>query len=214
MTAARTARRTQRHPSRTPLIRSATTRCVPLPLTLGSQQPPATASTALSARPAVLQRPAARRCHPILFPSAPFQRRLLRPNPHRACRNRRCPLSAISCLGASRTPAVGARRWRRHAGVRETCTGADVQTRHRNGSAQGSRRSRPQGTAVVGAGILGGMIGSATAPAPPQQPIIIVMPSVPAPPPPPPRPTPITPARVTFSCTWHRFRENLLQLAD
>src|SRR6516162_7431292 len=31
-------------------------------------------------------------------------------------------LNAISCLGASRTPAVGARGWRRHAGVRETCT--------------------------------------------------------------------------------------------
>jgi len=77
---------------------------------------------ALSARPAVLQRPAARRCHPTCSPSAPSQRRLLRPNPHRACCNRRCPLSAISCLGASRTPAVGARGWRRHAGVRETCT--------------------------------------------------------------------------------------------
>src|SRR6516162_9357725 len=32
------------------------------------------------------------------------------------------PTTAISCLGVSRTPAVGARGWRRHAGVRETCT--------------------------------------------------------------------------------------------
>ena len=31
-------------------------------------------------------------------------------------------ITAISCLGASRTPAVGARGWRRHAGVRKTCT--------------------------------------------------------------------------------------------
>jgi hypothetical protein len=61
-----------------------------------------------------------------VFPSAPSQQRLLRPNPHRACCNRRCPLSAISCLGASRTPAVGARGWPRHAGVRETCTRADI----------------------------------------------------------------------------------------
>src|SRR5207248_7648352 len=78
---------------------------------------------------AVLQCPAARRCHPILLPSAPSQQRLLRPNPHRACCNRRCPLSAISCLGASRTPAVGARGWPRHAGVRETCTKAAVRSR-------------------------------------------------------------------------------------
>src|SRR5215472_5662936 len=35
------------------------------------------------------------------------------------------PTTAISCLGASRTPAVGARGWRRHAGVRETCTQPD-----------------------------------------------------------------------------------------
>src|SRR5437868_328641 len=81
---------------------------------------------ALSARPAVLQCPAARRCHPILLPSAPSQQRLLRPNPHRACCNRPCPLSAISRLGASRTPAVGARGWPRHAGVRETCTRAAI----------------------------------------------------------------------------------------
>src|ERR1700746_652962 len=86
---------------------------------------------ALSARPAVPQCPAARRCHPILFPSAPSQQPLLRPNPHRACCNRPCPLSAISCLGASRTPAVGARGWPRHAGVRETCTiGARGWPRH------------------------------------------------------------------------------------
>ena len=31
-------------------------------------------------------------------------------------------LPAISCLGASPTPALGARGWPRHAGVRETCT--------------------------------------------------------------------------------------------
>src|SRR6201993_4419120 len=79
---------------------------------------------ALSARPAVLQCPAARRCRPILFPSAPSQQRLLRPNLHRACCNRRCPLSAISCLGASRTPAVGARGWLRQAGARKASTSA------------------------------------------------------------------------------------------
>jgi hypothetical protein len=35
------------------------------------------------------------------------------------------PLPAISCLGASPTPAVGARGRRHHAGVRETFTAAD-----------------------------------------------------------------------------------------
>src|SRR5207249_8539643 len=35
-------------------------------------------------------------------------------------------LPAISCLGASRTPAVAARRWVRHPGVRETCTRTDA----------------------------------------------------------------------------------------
>src|SRR5215831_420593 len=38
------------------------------------------------------------------------------------------PTTAISCLGASRTPAVGARGWRRHPGVRETCTKPDLPT--------------------------------------------------------------------------------------
>jgi hypothetical protein len=37
---------------------------------------------------------------------------------------------AISCLGASRTPVVGARGWFRDAGVRETCTGADIDLTH------------------------------------------------------------------------------------
>jgi len=35
-------------------------------------------------------------------------------------------LTAISCLGASRTPAAGARRGVRHAGARESCTEALV----------------------------------------------------------------------------------------
>ena len=36
--------------------------------------------------------------------------------------HRQRPPPAISCLGASRTPAAAARGCRRHAGVRETCT--------------------------------------------------------------------------------------------
>ena len=51
------------------------------------------------------------------------------------------PTTAISCLGASRTPAVGARGWRRHAGVRETCTKADPAI-----SSSGTRRKRIAGT--------------------------------------------------------------------
>ena len=112
-----------------------------MPLTLGSQQPPANASTPfplvqLSSN-ALLPVAATQSCSP----SAPPQRRLLRPNPHRACCNRRCPLTAISCLGASRTPAVGARRWRRHAGVRETCTGRDMS--HRSALVRNRIDSRP-----------------------------------------------------------------------
>jgi tetratricopeptide (TPR) repeat protein len=40
------------------------------------------------------------------------------------------PLPAISCLGASRTPAAAARGWHRHAGVRETCPKPEVGGRH------------------------------------------------------------------------------------
>jgi hypothetical protein len=47
-------------------------------------------------------------------------------NPHSRCCSVGCPTSAISCLGASPTPAVGARGCRRHAGVRETFTHAEV----------------------------------------------------------------------------------------
>ena len=43
-------------------------------------------------------------------------------NPHRARRPAGAPLTAISCLGASRTPPVGVCGSGRHAGVRETCT--------------------------------------------------------------------------------------------
>jgi hypothetical protein len=35
-------------------------------------------------------------------------------------------LTAISCLSASPTPAAGAHRGTRHAGVRETCTWAEI----------------------------------------------------------------------------------------
>ena len=42
----------------------------------------------------------------------------------RACRQH-VSLPAISCLGASRTPAVAARGWFPHPGVREICTTAD-----------------------------------------------------------------------------------------
>jgi putative transposase len=140
MTAARTARR-KSYPSRTPLI--------------GRRPPGASHCPSLLAhnnrRPTPRRPfrssscPAARRCHPILFPSAPSQQRLLRPNPHRACCNRRCPLSAISCLGASRTPAVGARGWRRHAGVRETCTVMVIQsTRRRISSTSSPSRAAAQ----------------------------------------------------------------------
>jgi hypothetical protein len=128
--AARTARR-KSHPSRTPLIGR---RRPGAPLTLGSQQPPANAST-----PFPLVQLSSNALLPVAatqswFPSAPSQQRLLRPNPHRACCNRHCPLSAISCLGASRTPAVGARGWPRHAGVRETCTVPDDQPKRENHS--------------------------------------------------------------------------------
>ena len=40
--------------------------------------------------------------------------------------HRRRPPPAISCLGASRTPAATARGWPHHAGVRETCTEVEV----------------------------------------------------------------------------------------
>jgi hypothetical protein len=70
--------------------RSATTRCVPLRLTLGSQQPPGNASTPFAlvqlssnARPPVA---ATQSCSA----NAPSQRRLLPPNPHRA----RCTAAA------------------------------------------------------------------------------------------------------------------------
>ena len=71
MTAARTARR-KSHPSRTPLI-GRPTRCVPLPLTLGSQQPPANASTPfplvqLSSN-ALLPVAATQSCSPVHHPS-------------------------------------------------------------------------------------------------------------------------------------------------
>ena len=47
-----------------------------------------------------------------------------RPNPHsargtRRLRHRCCSPPAISCLGAFRTPAAGARGWSRHPGVRK-----------------------------------------------------------------------------------------------
>jgi hypothetical protein len=48
------------------------------------------------------------------------------PNPHRDRRTDGAILTAISCLGASRTPAARKRRWHHHAGVRETCTKAAV----------------------------------------------------------------------------------------
>jgi len=84
MTAARTARRKAIRLGR-PLIGRRRPGCVPLRLTLGSQQPPANASTPfplvqLSSN-ALLPVAATQSC----TPSAPSQRRLLRPNPHRAC---------------------------------------------------------------------------------------------------------------------------------
>jgi hypothetical protein len=88
MTAARTARRKAIRLGRCSSLGDDPLRPIaPHPwLTATAGQP----LDALSARPAVLQRPAARRCQPILFPSAPSQRRLLRPNPHRA----RCTAAA------------------------------------------------------------------------------------------------------------------------
>ena len=47
-------------------------------------------------------------------------------SPHRACCTAGCPPTAISCLGASRTPAASARGGSRHAGVRETYTVSDL----------------------------------------------------------------------------------------
>src|SRR5947209_1175405 len=72
MTAARTARR-ESHPSRTPLIDRRRPGAVPLPLTLGSQQPPANASTSfplvqLSSN-ALLPVAATQSCSPVHHPS-------------------------------------------------------------------------------------------------------------------------------------------------
>ena len=87
MTAAPTARRKAIRSHAT--HRSATTRCVPLRLTLGSQQPPGNTST-----PFPLVQLSSNTLQPvaatILFPNAPSQRPLLRPNPHRA----RCTAAA------------------------------------------------------------------------------------------------------------------------
>ena len=56
--------------------------------------------------------------------------------PHSRCCTVGCPTSAISCLGASPTPAVGAPGCRRHAGVRETFTTRDQKASHNKGSPQ------------------------------------------------------------------------------
>ena len=71
MTAARTA--PQKTSVSDPAHRSATTRCVPLPLTLASQQPPANASTPfplvqLSSN-ALLPVAATQSCSPVRHPS-------------------------------------------------------------------------------------------------------------------------------------------------
>ena len=53
-------------------------------------------------------------------------RSALTSNPHSARCTASAQLPATSCLGASRTPAASARGGSRHAGVRETYTGAEV----------------------------------------------------------------------------------------
>jgi hypothetical protein len=53
----------------------------------------------------------------------------LRPIPHSACCTRRALPTAISCLGAFRTPAAGARGWHRGCRRPKTCTGADIRRR-------------------------------------------------------------------------------------
>src|SRR6202035_4985377 len=52
-------------------------------------------------------------------------RSALTSNPHSARCTPSAQLPATSCLGASRTPAASARGESRHAGVRETYTGAE-----------------------------------------------------------------------------------------
>jgi hypothetical protein len=61
------------------------------------------------------------------------------------------------------------------------------------------RNGGPNWGTVVGAGILGGIIGGATAPAPQPQIIVVVPPAPAAPPPQPPPPAP-TPVIVSASC--------------
>ena len=53
----------------------------------------------------------------------------LRSNRRRARCTLTAPYPAISCLGASRTPPVGACGWTCHPGVRETCIDADLAVR-------------------------------------------------------------------------------------
>jgi hypothetical protein len=64
-------------------------------------------------------------------------------NPHSARCTRSAPPPAISCLGASRTPLVSARRSVRHPGVRETCTTREVAGRAEGARPRGSPRSLP-----------------------------------------------------------------------
>jgi hypothetical protein len=70
--------------------------------------------------------------HPPPSPCPP------QPNPHRARCAVGAPLTAISCLGAFRTPAVGARGWARHAGVRKPAKRPAVHQVGRGTSATGA----------------------------------------------------------------------------
>ena len=88
MTADRTTRRKAIRLGRRSLVGDDPMR--PLPLTLGSQQPPTNAST-----PFPLVQPSSNALLPVAAtqscsPTAPSQRRLLRPNPHRARCTARC----------------------------------------------------------------------------------------------------------------------------
>jgi hypothetical protein len=58
-------------------------------------------------------------------------------------------LPAISCLGASPTPAARARGRHRHAGVRETCTGRELARVRQATSSTFSRPSKPRYTRPI-----------------------------------------------------------------
>jgi len=104
---------------------------------------------AFAAQPDVSHRPqtAGPACSSPLNPPPPCRPR--RSNPHRARCAGAAPLPAISCLGASRTPPVGACGCGRHAGVRETLYGAFrvkglfLALRGRQGSFVCSHRLKP-----------------------------------------------------------------------